>query len=121
MDDRAAMTHEEWQAEGKRIFGDDMSKWRFVCPVCAHEASVKDWEDAGAPRGAFAFSCVGRYLGAESFAGKGEGPCNYAGGGLFQLNPVEVVDEFGLSMKVFAFADAPIAEQVESVTGLERS
>lgn len=53
------MTH----AEGQRRFGTDPLEWQFVCPSCGHVASVKDWKTAGAPEGAVAFSCVGRYTG----------------------------------------------------------
>ena len=61
-----------------------------------------------------AFSCVGRNLGvgeeakvaAAAFKGKG-GPCNYAGGGLFGLNPVEVnTGPDTKPVRLFAFADA---------------
>ena len=86
------LTHDEWLTEAKRRFGDDPMDWRFVCPSCGHIASVKDWKDAGAAEGEVAFSCVGRHLGADSsktFKKEG-GPCNYAGGGLFKLNPVSV-------------------------------
>lgn len=95
------MTQEEWFAEGTRLFGDDVMKWRFVCPSCGHIASVQDWKDAGAPEGAVAFSCVGRYLPerSEAFGGKGSGPCNYAGGGLFIIHPVNVEGR-----KTFSFA-----------------
>ena len=80
--------------------------WKFVCPSCRHVASVKDWKDAGAPEGAIAFSCIGRYTGAggdKTFRGAG-GPCDYAGGGLFGLNPVEVSLN-GEVLWLFAFAD----------------
>lgn len=55
------MTHAEWLAEATRRFGDDPMAWKFVCPSCGHIASVQDWKDAGAPEGAVAFSCIGRY------------------------------------------------------------
>lgn len=86
------MTHTEWFTEGERLFGTDIMQWRFVCPSCGHVASVQDWKDAGAPEGAVAFSCIGRYLPQcnEAFNGPGTGPCNYTGGGLFGLNPVDV-------------------------------
>lgn len=88
------MTHEEWYAEGKRLFGEDVMQWRFVCPSCGHIASVQDWKDAGAPEGAVAFSCVGRWMGSEKeIFDKSGGPCNYAGGGLFGLNPIKVDDQ----------------------------
>lgn len=105
----------EWRAKAAELFGEDFMKWKFVCPVCRHVASVADWKDAGAPVKSAAFSCVGRWAGANPKIAKGDvgpngiegnGPCNYAGGGLFQLNPVIVVDPDGVEMKAFAFADS---------------
>lgn len=102
--------HADWIAEGVRRFGSDQMCWKFVCPSCGHVASVKDWQDAGAPEGAVAFSCVGHYAGnaeaaeAKTFRGGG-GPCNYAGGGLLGLHPVTVVFEDGGTWQSFAFAD----------------
>jgi hypothetical protein len=49
---------------------------------------------------------VGRFTGADdanTFKNTG-GPCTYAGGGLFGLNPVEVVMPDGRSNRVFDFA-----------------
>lgn len=100
------MTHSEWVAEGRRRFGDDSSAWRFVCPACGHVASPIDWKAAGATPGAVAFSCVGRWLAEQRDAfGKGKGPCNYAGGGLFGLNPTTVTFDDGTDMQCFAFAE----------------
>ncbi len=111
------MTHAEWKAEGQRRFGIDPRAWRFVCPSCGHVASVQDWKDAGAPDGAVAFSCLGRYTGDNKAAADkafkhAGGPCNYTGGGLFRLNPVEVDFEDGTEpMQAFAFAEVtPNAE-----------
>jgi predicted RNA-binding Zn-ribbon protein involved in translation (DUF1610 family) len=100
------MTIEEWKAEGLRLFGSDKLAWKFVCPSCGHQTTVKDWRDAKAPEGAVAFSCVGRYQhadGTKAFK-KAGGPCNYAGGGLFKLNPITVIDEGGAEHQVFDFA-----------------
>ena len=103
---RLEYTESEWYAEGRRRFGDDMKQWRFVCPCCGHIAKAGDWIDAGAERMA-AFSCIGRVAGAKREAfGTGEGPCNYAGGGLFGLNPVKVTHPDGSSNSYFAFAEA---------------
>jgi hypothetical protein len=102
------MTHEEWKAKGRELFGDDALTWRFVCPSCNHVATVADWRDAGATEGGVAFSCIGRWTNAggdKAFRGKG-GPCNYAGGGLFKLNPITVVMPDGVERDVFAFAEA---------------
>lgn len=97
-------THDEWMAEGRRRFGEDTMQWRFVCPSCGHEASVQDWKDAGAPVAAAGFSCVGRWIEGARRAfddTAGPGPCNYAGGGLFKINPIVV----GGDMTAFAFAE----------------
>jgi hypothetical protein len=108
-------TLEEWRNKGKELYGEDPMKWKFRCPVCDHVATVQDWKDAGAPVNSAGFSCVGRWAGAnkETEEGdlgpngkKGKGPCNYAGGGLFKLNPVTVIDPDGHKMNCFAFADA---------------
>ena len=103
------ITHGAWLAEAERRFGADHLKWRFVCPVCKHVASVQDWKDAGAEEGEIAFSCVGRRLKdapRKAFEGPiGPGPCDYAGGGLFRLNPIRI--EFDNSVReVFEFASA---------------
>jgi len=80
--------------------------WKFVCPSCGYVASVKDWKDAGASDREAAFSCVGRAMNSDKqIFDKTGGPCNYAGGGLFGLNPV-TVDFDGKAIKVFAFAEA---------------
>jgi hypothetical protein len=104
------MTYKEWAAEGEKRFGPDKRKWRFTCPSCSHVASVEDWLKAKAPEGAVAFSCVGRQTKASdknSFKNKG-GPCTYAGGGLFRLNPIIVVGDMNggeTEHQLFAFAD----------------
>lgn len=93
-------------AEGTRLFGEDRKTWRFRCPICGHVASVKDWEDLGAPKGAVAFACVGRWIegSRKAFGDEGVGPCNYTGGGLFALNPVRVVFPDGEETTFFDFA-----------------
>lgn len=95
------VTLEDWQAEGRAKFGDDPKDWKFVCPSCGQVQSLRDFDSLGMPprqsQNIIAFSCVGRWNrkpGAhivhmgEPTHGHG---CNYAGGGLFQINPVEVV------------------------------
>lgn len=85
------MTLSELTSEAVARFGPNHYDWAFVCPACKHVATVRDWRDAGANEGEVAFSCVGRHLpNAREAFGTGPGPCNYAGGGLFGLNPLEV-------------------------------
>lgn len=86
------ITQDQWEAEGKRRFGEDWMDWKFVCPMCKHVASMKDWKEVGASEGEVAFSCVGRHMeeARSAMFSKGGGPCDYTGGGLFQLNPIHV-------------------------------
>lgn len=105
------VTHQEWLTEAKAKFGDDAMRWRFVCPSCGHVATLQDWKDVGAPEGTWAFSCIGRYSGealsaANAAFKRAGGPCNYTGGGLFQLNPVEVTFEDGGARPTFEFSEA---------------
>lgn len=119
--ERKVMTHAEWKAEGQRRFGPNVTAWRFVCPVCKHEQSVADCEVVGVPTNAIGFSCIGRWLPREqtrdAFGSGGtvKAPCNYAGGGLFRLNPVDVVMPDGKTLQVFAFAEVP-AEPPQTIS-----
>jgi hypothetical protein len=109
------MTLAVWRTEAIRRFGDNPLYWRFVCPSCGHVATVRDWKDAKAPESAVAFSCVGRWLpGPVATIFEKPGPCNYAGGGLFPLNPQEVTDDKGKSYHFFAFADEPGEEVADA-------
>ncbi len=114
------MTHAEWIAKAESLFGKDPMKWKFICPACKHVQSVQDYKDAGAPSEVAGFSCVGRWAGAKRDAlglnpeavkrgelppAEGVGPCNYAGGGLFRLNPVKVEFPDGEVAYAFAFAE----------------
>ncbi len=114
---RTPIPYDEWALKALRRFGADPLAWRFVCPSCGHVASVADWRAAGAPEGAVAFSCVGRWTGGDdeqTFQGKG-GPCTYAGGGLIGLNPVRVIAPDGTPRDIFAFVETD--PQVERADG----
>jgi hypothetical protein len=102
------MTQGQMEAEAIKRFGPDPLAWRFVCPSCGHIASIRDWKNVGAPPNAAGFSCVGRWNGSkQKMLTKKGGPCNYAGGGLFQLNPQPIVDETGEELgRCFALAEA---------------
>lgn len=107
---KTRMAFDDWWAEGLRLFGTDTNGWRFICPACSHVATVADWKAAGAPQGGIGFSCVGRWLpSCRDAFGNGPGPCNYAGGGLFLLNPVVITSD-GEEVTRFAFAPLPPKE-----------
>ena len=100
------LTHSEWMDEGmKRFPGLHPREWQFVCPVCGHVAKYAEWLEVDAEDSA-AFSCIGRWRKNPrgAFEGEGPGPCNYAGGGLFRVNPVLVTMEDGEVRPVFEWA-----------------
>jgi len=103
------MTKDEWQQKGKELFGDDMLDWRFVCPSCGNVQTPRDfkpYKDPGATPGDACSNCIGRFDGhgdVEILSGKS--PCNYASGGLFNFNPVRVLDG---DKVISSFAFAPV-------------
>ncbi len=100
------MTQDEWGAEMRKRFGEDPMQWKFICPVCARVQSIQEFKDSGAPETAVGFSCIGRWLEGKQYQEKGDdntNGCNYAGGGLFRLNPLVVVSPDG-EQEVFDFA-----------------
>jgi hypothetical protein len=113
---RPCYTVEEWLAEGRKRFGPDYLKWRFVCPVCGHEQSLEDFKAVGAdPQRAYV-ECIGRAApelkqrdGLDAEPGT-PGPCNWAAFGLFgTLNRGTQVQREGQEKPgwVFDFAEAP--------------
>ncbi len=98
-------------AEARRRFGDDMEQWKFVCPACGHVASVADWRAAGAPEGAIAFSCIGRYLPGDFDWFRKTKPCNYTLGGLFKMATGIQVNLDGKPEDFFNFAPSENAVQ----------
>jgi hypothetical protein len=107
MSEITKMTEKEWHAEGERRFGKDYTNWKFECPVCKHVASGQDFKDAEVDPNSMYQECIGRHTGAErdALTETGEGPCNYAGYGLFRFSPVRVVREDGSEGHAFAFAE----------------
>lgn len=120
-DERRRLTIEEWHREALALFGDDPNNWRFVCPSCGFVQTRRDFLAYGVPERdvdrRLGFSCVGRSVNQtcrdaavvvdfmEPHKGYG---CNYAGGGLFRINPVEVVyDPTQDPHTVFEFAREP--------------
>jgi hypothetical protein len=94
---RVVLTESAWGELGESLFGADRMKWKFVCPVCKDQMTPSDYQEAGAPETAIAFSCVNRWRNPDK--------CNYAGGGLFRLNPVTVQRTSGGETTMFAFAE----------------
>lgn len=111
------LTHEEWLADGERLFGHDFLRWRFVCPVCKHVAAVTafaPYKDQGATPQSATCECIGRYQrdSCKAFgddSGKApKRPCDYAGYGLLKLSPVLVVFPDGSEQQSFAFDEQEV-------------
>ncbi|MBT8454165.1 MAG: hypothetical protein KJO40_19535 [Deltaproteobacteria bacterium] len=113
------LTREQWMERARELFGDEPRDWKVVCPVCGTVQSCRDFEEhTDIPKeqisGYMGFSCIGRWARGgcehEGIMGKADKPgpdrmgCDYAGGGLFKLNPVTVTHD-GREHHVFAFAE----------------
>lgn len=108
-----------WQREATRRFGPDPDCWAWLCPACGHRATAADYRAAGAPAGAVAFSCIGRWAGTrrEAFGdGDGPGPCTYTSDGLFAISPITLIGLEGDRRQVFDFA--PPAGHDSAVCGI---
>lgn len=104
----------EWHAKARELFGEKARYWRFICPACKTVQTGKQFMDAGCSeeeaKNSIAVECIGRWLSKEKsqkafgekkrIQGK---PCDYAGYGLFKLNPVPVLFDDGKIFHVFAF------------------
>jgi len=114
--ERRELPYEDWLKEGEERFGADRKQWWFVCPVCGVVTQVQEWLDAGV-EGMIAFSCIGRTMPPdktrEALGGEGEGPCDYAGGGLFRLNPVTITGPEGTSSRFEFATDEQVAAAKE--------
>jgi len=99
-------TEQEFKNEAERRFGKDPMLWAWKCPVCGFVQTAADYKAAGAPESAVGYSCVGRWIDGSrrAFGGKGVGPCDYTGGGLFALNPVAVLMDNGRTVDLFELA-----------------
>jgi len=111
------LTYLEWLKESEKRYPD--GNIAFTCPVCKHRQTISDYKAVNAPEGTIGFSCIGRFIDGcrNAFGGPGAGterpgPCDYAGGGLFPLNPITVIcknsDGSEEEIRIFDFADDPL-------------
>lgn len=102
---------EELKAQGVPV-----EHFAFICPMCEAIQSATDLINAGAGDSFesvekyLGFSCFGRFTGAGS-PKKGEGPCNWTLGGLFQTHKYEVVTDDGEKHPRFSPASAEEAQE----------
>lgn len=103
------MTQEEWMTEGERRFGEDFMDWKFVCPMCGHIASIREFKEAGADGPNCAYQeCIGRYMGKGSPAKGDSSGCNWAAYGLFGIpngKGIIVIADDDIGTECFDFAE----------------
>lgn len=103
-----------WLEKAIKLYGENAGVWKFKCPCCETVQTAMDFVNAGLSKKdagtSIAKECIGRYLPkkqkaiSEKKIIKGE-PCDYAGYGLFRLNPIEIEMDDGRMQYAFAFAD----------------
>ena len=111
-------TYDEWKAEGKRLFGNSIWDWLYVCPMCGHVQGAHEFAERTEIKKDdyhkyIGFSCIGRYLKYQKpLPGQDEhafpvkmkgGGCNWTLGGLFNIHNAEVVKDDGIPISVFEF------------------
>lgn len=98
-DEWIRLSLEEWQQQGRELFGPDVNDWKYVCPACGHVQTRQDWLDLGMNDRQVdervGFSCIGRWLnplgcatGFEPSTGTG---CDYAGGLVPNISPITII------------------------------
>lgn len=121
------MTLSEFHAALRRQGVSSREHLAFVCPLCRTVQSAQDLIDAGAGNDFdaverfLAFSCVGRWTGAEGPRREPDGsPCNWTLGGLFRLHELEVITDDGEANPRFAPATPEQAQAHEAARSEER-
>jgi hypothetical protein len=95
------MTEAEWNALGEKLFGSDLTKWRFRCPHCNNVMSLEKARAMSADKVAklragkwsLEQECIGRYV---------DEACNWCAYGLFS-GPFYVTRDSGAKTPVFGF------------------
>ena len=99
-------TVEEWLAEGENLFGKAGRDWKYVCPLCGHIQSGKEFEErtnlgVEEIQKKVGYSCIGRHLRDQNplsieydywpIRMEGGG-CNYTLGGIFRFPGAEIIN-----------------------------
>ena len=93
------MLYADWRAKGTRLYGPDMTDWKFKCPSCGHVHSVREFKDAGVDE-ELAFTCC-----SSRFGLGGRRDCKWTTGGLLRIGGVYVVRPDFVPVLAFDFAD----------------
>ena len=104
------MTQDEFLAEAKARFGENVRDWKFVCPMCGTPQSIASLLRAGAPADKvedyLGVLCEGRFTDAGPWPAEWRRSaevkkrrlvrgCDWTLGGLFRIHRLEVITERG--------------------------
>jgi hypothetical protein len=105
------MTNAEWRAEGKSLYGPDVTTWKFRCLSCGTVFTPNDFESLGAVPQRAASECIGRVhlerggLPGVEITGESK-PCNWDANGMFELLALwSVESKDGAYTRAWPFAD----------------
>lgn len=123
---RKATPVSEWLAEAKGLFGPDVKKWRFTCPMCGITYSIEEFTLAGGKDPNYAYQeCIGRYRHAGPPDDKNGNPCgcNWCAYGLLgTAGKGRVIEaEDGSHIEVFHFAASTPTECAARILDAEFS
>jgi len=114
--ERKRYTIEEWQAIGRRRFGDDVDDWKFTCPSCGLTQSRADFKAMG--MGAMqadwyvGYSCIGHFRQTppvvDAFDMNQGAGCRYQGGLAPNISPIEIQTGPEEWRPTFGFQPCPI-------------
>ncbi len=106
--------YKTWRKKGLELYGKDLKKWKFRCPICNCVQSGEDFEKLESFKGDWRsfshFSCLGRWTEnpyrpfGKSHKNKKNG-CDYTSGGLFVVNKLQVKAPDSKNTPIFQFAD----------------
>lgn len=110
------LTLNEWRERGKKLYGPDVTKWKFRCPSCGNIQTIGEFCNLPNVRPSNTFiMCIGRYKNPglkqletrrmKTSIFSTEKPCLYSIYGLFNLAETVIVNEKGKKWYVFEFAD----------------
>ena len=108
------MSYKDWHTKGKSLFGEDVKKWKFKCPICGNIQTMEDFIKLGVKNSQdyVFFSCIGRWAKdgkcSTLFDEKIKQPCDYTNVGLFNLSKLTVINQDGKEVSTFEFAEGEV-------------
>ena len=95
---KPVLSYDDWLERGKALYGPDMLDWKFVCPVCGHVQTLREFADGGVDPDYGVCNCASRFgLG-------GNENCQWTTGGALVIGGLYVINRNYIPVLVFDFA-----------------